>query len=819
MKKYFRILTALFAILPIAVFSQHSLSGKVYDARSGEPLPGAHVIIKNTFKTAVTDAAGAYSFSGLNPGTYTLRVSYISFEEAVVKIQLDADKKHNFRLQPRAVMTEEVIISASRVGEKSPATYENVTREEIEAVNFGQDLPYLIETTPSTVVSSDAGTGIGYTNLRIRGTDITRINVTINGIPLNDPESQGVFWVNMPDFATSVDNIQIQRGVGTSVNGAAAFGASINIQTLDLRSEAYAEIRSTAGSFNTFRNNVSFGTGLIGGHWSFNGRLSKITSDGYIDRAWSDLKSFYFSGGYHGEKTMVKAVIFSGVEHTYQSWWGVPKVRLENDYEGMKRYYDHWLYTKEEYEHMLNSDSRTYNYYTYENETDNYQQDHYQLHISHQFNKDLYLSASGFYVYGRGYYEQYRNDDDFADYELPPVITGNDTISSSNLVRRKWLDNDYYGANFSLNYKLGWSTLITGGSWNFYDGRHFGNIIWSEYAVNMNKDYEWYRNTGKKNVYSAFARINSSLTNKLNAYLDLQYRGVDYKIDGIHDDLRDISQENIFNFFNPKAGLYYDLNENNSVYFSVGVANREPSRSNYRDADSNDVFKSERLLDFELGYSMKKQKYGLEANLFYMDYKDQLVLTGELNDVGAAIMTNVPESYRAGIEVVGGVKILEKLDWKLNATFSQNKIRNFVEYVDDWDYSTGEPQISKELGTTGLAFSPGIIAGNRITYELFEGLKLSFISKYVGRQYIDNTSSRSRSLNPYFVNDLLINYSFKTKFIDEISFHLMINNLFNEEYETYAWVYRYIYSGEYWEMDGYFPQAGINVLGGLTLSF
>ncbi|MCF8388773.1 MAG: TonB-dependent receptor, partial [Bacteroidales bacterium] len=593
MKKYLKSLTTLIAILPLAVYSQYTLKGKVFDAQSGKPLPGAHVIIKNTFKTAVSDREGTYQFTRLDAGKYSIKVTYISYQQAEKSIQLESDRTLDFSLEPKTIMTEEVIIRASRVGEKSPATYENVTKDEIEEVNFGQDMPYLIETTPSTVVSSDAGTGVGYTNLRIRGTDITRINVTINGIPLNDPESQGVFWVNMPDFATSVDNIQIQRGVGSSVNGAAAFGASINIQTLDLKSDPYAEVSSLTGSFNSFKNSVSFGTGLIGGHWSFDGRLSKITSDGYIDRAFSDLKSFYFSGGYHGEKTMVKAVVFSGKEKTYQSWWGVPKVRLENDSEGMKRYYDHWLYTEEQYEHMLNSDNRTYNYYTYENETDNYQQDHYQLHVSHQFSKKWHLNASGFYVYGRGYYEQYRNEDPFSDYELPNLIIGDTVIENTDLARQKWLDNDFYGSNFSLHYNAGRTSVILGGGYNHYTGRHFGNIIWAEYAANMKKDYEWYRNTGFKKTWNLFGKINTALTEKLNAYLDLQYRGVKYDIDGIHDDLRNITQEHEFNFFNPKAGLYYDLNESNSIYLSFGIANREPNRSNYRDADSNDVFKSE----------------------------------------------------------------------------------------------------------------------------------------------------------------------------------------------------------------------------------
>lgn len=803
-------------ILPIAAFSQFSITGKITDAETGEPLPGAHVILEDSYKTTISNSNGVFEFLKLQKGNYMLRISYLGYKKISDRVQLDADISKDYKMEPQIVMEDEVIIRATRADLKSPTTYKNVSREEIDEVNFGQDLPYLIETTPSTVVTSDAGAGIGYTNIRIRGTDITRVNVTINGIPLNDPESQGVFFVNMPDFASSIDNMQIQRGVGTSTNGAAAFGASINIQTLDLKPDPYAEVNSMAGSFNTLKNNLRFGTGLIDGKWSFSGRLSKITSDGYIDRAFSDLKSFYFSGGYHGEKTMLKAVVFSGKEKTYQSWYGVPKVRLENDPEGMKRYYNHWLFTEEEYEHMLNSDSRTYNYYTYENETDNYQQDHYQLHFSHQLNKDLFLSASAFYVYGRGYYEQKKKNEDFSDYGLDPLIIGMDTIESTDLVRQKWLDNDFYGGNFSVNYRLKKIQIILGGGYNRYDGRHFGDVIWAEYAANMPKDYEWYYNTGIKNVGNVFTKFNYRFTDKLNYYLDLQYRGLNYEIDGIHDDLRDISQKHSYDFFNPKTGLYYDLNASNSIYASFAVSNREPNRSSFRDAASGEEFMPERLYDYELGYSLQKQKFALEANFFYMDYTDQLVLTGEINDVGAAIMTNVKDSYRAGIELSGGLKIADNLDWTFNATYSQNKIRNFTEYVDDW---TEGGQRVIELGTTDLAFSPEVIAGSHINYEPVKGLGIGFISKYVGRQYIDNTSSMDRSLDPYFVNDLVINYRFETKSIDKVGLHLMVNNVFNQEYETFAWVYRYYYEGQYWNMDGYFPQAGVNFMGGVTLHF
>jgi iron complex outermembrane receptor protein len=783
--------TAIFiSMIPLSSVSQYLISGKVLD-ENASPMQGAHILVVDTYKSTISDNLGNYELAGISAGKYMIRVSYIGYATIEKEIEINSNLTMNFTMTVNPVMQDEVIITATRASDRSPTTYVNVDREEITTVNYARDLPYIMETTPSTVVSSDAGTGVGYTGIRIRGTDITRINVTINGIPLNDPESQGVFWVNMPDLASSIDNIQVQRGVGTSTNGAAAFGASINIQTTKLEADPYAEFTSMAGSFNTFKNNLTFGTGLIGSRWSIDGRLSKINSDGYIDRAASDLKSFYVAGGYYGEKSMLKAVIFSGKEKTYQAWSGVPKDSLETN--------------------------RTYNPYTYENETDNYQQDHYQLHYSEQFGNDLYGNLSLFYIHGEGYYEQYKEDEAYDDYQLPDIVIGDTIISSTNLIRQKWLDNDFYGVTYSLKYNNGKLNATLGGAWNKYKGDHFGEVIWAQFASNMEKGYRWYDNKGDKRDFNIYGKAQYQLTNSLSLYGDLQYRDVFMSIDGIHDDLRDITQEHNFSFINPKAGIFYNINGNNSVYFSFAISNREPNRSNYRDADEGYQPEPERLYDYEAGYKLSKPKFGLEANLFYMDYKDQLVMTGEINDVGAAIMTNVPESYRAGIELIAGIQVFKKLKWNVNATFSRNKIKDFTEYVDNW--SPPYEQIVSDLGTTDLSFSPDIIAGSQIIYTPVNGLNFNFISKYVSRQYIDNTSGKDRSLDPYFYCDLVINYSIKLKFMKEIGFHLMINNIFNAEYETYAWVYRYYYDNEYYEMDGYFPQAGINFMGGVSLRF
>ncbi|MCK4289323.1 MAG: TonB-dependent receptor, partial [Bacteroidales bacterium] len=595
----------------------------------------------------------------------------------------------------------------------------------------------------------------------------------------------------MPDFASSVDNLQIQRGVGTSTNGAAAFGASINIQTLKLNPEPYAEINSSAGSFNTFKNNLTFGTGLIKGKFSFDGRVSKITSDGYIDRAFSDLKSFFVSGAYYGEKSILKLNIFSGKEKTYQAWMGVPKDSLKTN--------------------------RTYNPYTYDNETDNYQQDHYQLIYSKEINKNLLLNTALHYTHGKGYYEQYKKNRKFKDYLLDTLFIGGDTISRTNLVQQKWLDNDFYGFTYSLNYKKKNTDLILGGAWNKYNGKHFGKVIWAQFASNGSINHQWYDNTGVKTDFNIFGKINYNLNDKINLYGDVQYRRIYYSIDGDHDDLRDITQEHKFNFLNPKAGLYFDINENHSTYFSFAVSNREPSRSDYRDSDEDHIPTGETLYDYEIGYNFKSLNFAVDANMYYMNYKDQLILTSEINKVGDPIMTNVPKSYRAGIELAVGTKILQNLKWDINATFSRNKIKDFTAYIDNW--SPPYKQITEDSGETYLSFSPDIIAGSIISYKPINNLNISFISKYVSRQYIDNTSNKYRSLDPYFVNNLIINYSFKTRFIKEIGFQLMINNIFNEKYETNAWVYRYYYEDKEYMMDGYFPQAGINFLAGINLRF
>ncbi|MCT4602528.1 MAG: TonB-dependent receptor [Marinifilum sp.] len=803
-------------------FSQLHLKGKVTD-NDGNALPGAAIAIKGTYLGTVTNSYGEYQFKNLKAGEYQFVVSFLGYKAKEESIELNNSQSFNFELSPSAILADEVLVAATRAGSKTPVAVTNVKKEELEVRNLGQDIPVILSTTPSFVSTTDAGAGVGYTGFRIRGTDANRINVTIDGIPLNDSESHGVFWVNMPDFASSVEDIQIQRGVGTSTNGAAAFGATVNLQTSKVSEEAYAEIASSAGSFKTFKNTVKFGTGLKNG-FAFDARLSKITSDGYIDRAESDLQSIFLSGGYYGEKTSVKANFFAGKEKTYQAWNGVPSVRLNNDEAGMQRYADHWLVSQDVVDHMKVSDSRTYNQYTYENETDNYWQKHTQLFLTHLLSENTKMNIGLHYTHGEGYFEQHKPGDDLDKYGLDPIVIGETTIESTDIIRRKWLNNDFYGAVFSLSHNSNNVDLVWGGAWNKYNGDHYGRIRWMKNAGDTFINHQYYFSKGEKLDYNTYLKANITLSDKLNIYTDMQLRGIDYKIKGIDDQLnveetafRDITQDHDFLFFNPKAGFNLQFNNNNRLFASVAVANREPNRSNYTDAKPGEVPTSERLFDYELGYKFTRAKGFFESNFYYMDYKDQLVLTGQINDVGSGIMVNVDDSYRLGIELSGGFKISKALDWSANLTLSRNKIKNFVEYVDDWD-TPEEKQVVSKLGTTDLAFSPEVVVNSSLSYKK-SGFTAQLISQYVGEQFIDNSSNNDRKLDAYFVSNLNLSYDIPCKLVKNLQVHLLVNNLFNEEYESNAWVYSYYLGGERYAMDGYFPQAGTNFLAGITLRF
>jgi iron complex outermembrane receptor protein len=696
----------------------------------------------------------------------------------------------NITLLSKSFMTEEVFVNATRAGENTPMSYSTITKENISKNNIAQDIPYLLNFTPSLVVSSDAGTGIGYTNINIRGTDVKRINVTIDGIPVNDAESHGVWWVDLPDIASSADNIQIQRGVGTSTNGAGAFGATINFQTGNLNREPYAEINSSYGSFNTSKNTISFGTGLINKKFAVDGRLSKIWSDGYIDRAFSDLKSFYISGTLYGGKSILKLIIFSGVEHTYQAWAGVPKDSLKTQ--------------------------RTFNPYNYKNETDNYWQDNYQIHYSNDISNTLHANIALHYTRGRGYYENFVLGSEFNSYNLPDAVFNSDTIGSSDFITQKWLRNNFYGLTYSLNYSKDKFTAVLGGGWNQYSGDHYGDIVWARIVTFNGDKFRWYQGTGNKKDLNTFLKINYSLMAGLNLYADLQLRNINYAIGGFDDNLKDVTQKHRYNFFNPKGGLVYNIGGKQKLYASLGISQREPDRSNFTDADPGIVPGPEKLFDYEAGYQFQSPGFTLKGNLYYMDYIDQLILTGKINDVGSTILTNVPKSYRTGIEVEAAVRIMEKMNWYGNITLSRNIIPVYTDFTDNWDTSV---QDNLTLRNKSISFSPSIIASSVLDYFIFKDFHLSLNTKYVGKQYIDNTQNNERLLNAYMVNNMSFMYTIKSSLFKELVLQFAVNNLFDKKYETNAWVYKYTEGGSLHIMDGYFPQAGINYMFKAGLKF
>jgi iron complex outermembrane receptor protein len=666
------------------------------------------------------------------------------------------------------------------------------------------------------VVSSDAGAGVGYTGIRIRGSDPTRINVTINGIPYNEAESQGTYWVNLPDFASSVDNIQVQRGVGTSTNGAGAFGASLNIQTNTLQQEAYAEINNSFGSFNTWKHTVKVGSGLIGGKWSFDGRLSKISSDGYIDRASSDLKSFFVSGGYHGKSTLVKLNVFSGKEVTYQAWYGTPESRIRNDRQGMLDYIARNGLAGREAENLLNA-GRTYNYYTYNNQTDNYQQDHYQLIASHELNKHWNLNGALHLTRGRGYYEEYRPDESFEQYNLPDLTISDSLISSTDLIRRRWLDNYFYGFTYGANYSSGGKLSGTiGGGWNQYAGKHFGEIIWARFAGNTAAGHKYYENEALKTDFNIYSKANYRFTDKINTYIDLQYRRVMYSFLGFDNNLTNVQQTAAMHFFNPKAGLTYQVSNESNLYVSYSVGNREPTRDDFTQSTPQSRPKSETLRNLEAGFRKAGKHLTWGLNYYLMNYKNQLVLTGQINDVGEYNRTNIPKSYRTGIELDAAAKIKPGLQWSGNLALSRNKINNYNEFFDNYDL--GE-QTSVRYASTDIAFSPNIIGSNTFSYSPVKSLALHFISKYVGSQYLDNTASDNRKLAAFFVQDVRINYTMQARWMKEIELNLLVSNLFNQAYEPNGYTYSYIAEGRVVTENFYYPQAGTHFLGSVQFKF
>jgi len=784
-----------FLALSIQAYAQEfTLSGTVTE--NGVPINEASVYVKSSGQGTLTDEEGNYTLK-LEEGTYT--IVFIFGNQKTKKIELKSDQTLNIDMSGAQETLDEVFLSAVRVGDNSPITYSNLSNEEIEDRNLGQDIPVLMSYMPNVVTTSDAGAGVGYTGIRVRGSDATRVNVTINGIPYNDSESQGTFWVNLGDFASSVENLQLQRGVGTSTNGAGAFGASLNILTDSYKEEAQGEIANSIGSYNTFKHTVKFSTGLINDHWAFAGRASKIRSDGYIDRASSDLKSYFLQGTYVDDNTLVKALAFGGSERTYQAWYGIDSTALADN----RRYNPAGEYTDE------NGNTQFY-----DNQTDNYKQDHYQLLWNQDYNSNWSSNIALHYTYGRGFYEEYNEDADLAEFGLPNFVADGEEVTTSDIVGTKWLDNHFYGTVFSLNYQNADWDVTLGGGWNKYEGDHFGEVIYTRFARNNDPYEPYYFNEADKTDFNIYAKANFAITEKLAGYADLQLRTVNYETDGLLDDQSRFLNDDNFNFFNPKAGLTYELNPFNQFYFSYARAHREPSRNDYENGDPE----PEELNDFELGWRHNTANFQVNTNLYYMDYQNQLVLTGGIDDVGAFIRQNSGNSYRLGLEIDATVVLSDKFSVRPNLALSQNKNVDFVSPFN------GE---LRDYGNTDISFSPEIVAGNIINYQPVSGLELKLLIKYVGEQYMSNIEAKNSKLDSYFVNDFNVQYTWDTPWVfKEIVFTGLVNNIFNEKYVSNGFYFTFDVPNEELPAGvetldgaGYYPQATTNFLLGLTLRF
>lgn len=786
-------------LCPFLAMAQFKISGKVTEG-DGKALSGASVKLKGKGFTAASNAGGVYEFANLPAGSYTVAISYVGFATQEKKVNLTANAELDFVLQQLSFVADEVVVSATRVAKNAAFTYKDLSKVDLDKTNQGQDLPYLLNQTPSVVVTSDAGAGIGYTGMRIRGSDATRINVTLNGIPLNDAESQGSFFINLPDLASSVDNIQIQRGVGTSTNGAGAFGASLNIQTTTRRDSAYAELNNTYGSYQTWRNTVSAGTGLINNKFSFDARLSRIKSDGYVDRASSNLKSFFVTGAYYGKNDILRLNVFSGTEKTYQAWNGISEEMLQTD--------------------------RRHNDFTYDNQTDNYQQDHYQLFYTRNISKQLVANAALHYTYGRGYYEEFKTAQSLKKYSINPVVILDPitnlpvkTIDKSDLVRRLWLDNNFYGTTYSLSYTPQSNLNFTlGGAYNRYEGNHFDEVVWAQYA---NYDgsgsirHRYNDNDAFKSDFNIFGRVSYQL-DKLNIYADLQYRNVFYSFYGKVDRTNSAQQNARLEFFNPKFGLSYNLDDKNNVYASVAVGNKEPNRRDFTDSNTGTRPKHENLTDIEFGYRTQQSNFNIGANGFAMLYKNQLINTGKLNEVGGQTRQNVPDSYRIGLELDARWQIVKNFSWSATATLSQSKIKNFTEYVND-DVIDGA-FLTFDYNNTNIAYSPKIVASNEFAYS-YKNAGIALISKYVGEQNLDNTSASDRVLDAFFINDVRLTYNLSLPGVKNVGLNFLVNNIFNVKYEANGGSGAYLSNGDFGRYKYFYPQATRNFLLSLNLKF
>lgn len=800
----------LMVVVPSAILSGQRtgavISGRITD-QTGAPLPGASVVIDSLHRGVAADNDGKYMLRLQHDGTYHLRVSYVGYQAADTVVSVTGNTLLDLSLHESVYITSEVIVRASRAGVRTPMAHTTVRSEELKAMDMTRDIPFLLSLTPSVVETSESGIGTGNTTLRIRGTDASRINITLDGIPLNDAESQQVFWVNMPDLASSADGIQVQRGVGTSTNGSGAFGASVNISTKAAPVEAGATADFAYGSFNTSRVSASGWTGMLGERFNMIIRGSRISSDGYVEHSASDMNSVMISGAWSSPSDLLRFNVISGNQKTGISWVGVPAEMLDVN----RRYNPAGEYI----------DKRGVTRY-YENETDNYRQNHYQLFYTHRFSGRVSLNTGLHMTTGLGYYEEQKSGRKPEEYGIEDLLPAVPPVTSVDLVQRKWLDNIFYGMVWSLIKESEAAEWTLGGVINRYDGDHYGTLEWMEHPGEIYPGYEWYRNSGIKDELSIYGKLNKRLSGSFNGFLDLQLRRIYYRFEGPESDLTAMTGTYPFLFFNPKAGLFWSNGSGSEAFVSVAVAHREPARANYKDAagDPEATPQRERLTDFEAGYSFSTLHTAIGLNLFYMSYRDQLVPTGRVSNTGRPVMTNVPESFRAGAELSASWRPSSLMQMTINATLNRSRIKEFRNHffnynTEDWS----EEYIWRDLGSVDIAYSPRLTGSAELEVNPLEQLSLFVTGKYVGRQYFDNTMSPDRAIDPYFVTSLSAAYGFNMKKAGRVMVRFMVNNLFNTLYENNAY-------GGMWTEDGtekswayYFPQAGINYTAALSLSF
>ncbi|MBK8848225.1 MAG: TonB-dependent receptor [Bacteroidetes bacterium] len=794
----------------ISTYAQHYLQGTVVD-ETGAPLPGAIIKLQESFENVQSAADGNFLFKNKKVGTYTVTVTILGYEPKEEIIIVPSSSKTRIQLQLKSFNTGEVLVTANRANEKSGVSYTKLNKKEIEQLNTGVDIPVMLQSLTSMVTTSDAGAGVGYTGMRIRGTDATRINVTLNGVPLNDGESQQLYWVDLPDLATSLQSIQVQRGVGTSVQGAGAFGASVNMFTKSFSEKPAVAINLSGGSFNTFKRNAQFNSGILANHFSFRGSVSKINSDGFVDRAFSNLSSMLLEGNYFSKNYSLRAVLIDGNEKTYQAWNGIPEARFNNDTMAMLEFINRNYLDSADAYNLLNSGS-TYNQFTYKNQTDNYRQTHYQLHNHFSFNSNNFLNLSFFTTTGKGFFEEYKKQELLDAYNIAPVISMQDSILNSDLIRRKWLDNIFYGTVFSfVSTAIKNTEIIAGGGLSNYIGGRFNDVQWLAFNNGTEFPYQYFSDTAKKMDANLFLKLSYTL-NKFSFKTDVQWRNVDYQYTSVSG-----KKENpILHFINPKAAITYNYNSRNTFYASVAVANKEPSRDDFVQSSLKNAPLPENLLDFEAGYNLRLTNLLLKVNGYRMQYKNQLILNGKINDVGEYTRVNIPQSYRQGVEIEFQSNISKKLMFTGNLTLSENKIKVYQDFMDDYDISV---QLENVYRNVDIAFSPNAIAFGQLTYTPIKNLSIAITSKYVGRQYLDNTSNSNRSLRPYRQEEFLVNHTINVGEKIKISVFTRCTNLLNAYYASNGYTYSYKAGGAITTENFFFPQAGRHFLFGINFRF